>query len=498
MARTHLLSNAATCGVALGLLVLSGLAHPLRAEPASPIAAPVRQAIAEGACDTALNLAERRIEEAPDDLVAYRLLGDAQRCLGLTRDAVLSYREARELGLADPNLDLVIESEAAKLATLPIIVEGREDGAALVLRVVIDGQRSEPYALSGRQLLLTDLPPGRSLGIELSGPGYSTTSVEAGSLVVGENVPLELKTSYLGFATLAVAVWPESLRVQVLEGGVRREVEIGEVSVSAGEVVLTVSGDFGETKRCLLLTDGQRLEIDVASMAPGQLTLTQVPAGSEVLVETPGGELAGQTSVAWQDGQPDASLGINLGAVAQVRGLTTGNYRYRVQHPLLGAVDDEVFVVGGEVTGQPVDWTAMPGIGELRGAYSHHLSLVEAAERGSPSTRRGWVASGATAALLAGTAALTVQAIDQQTHARSLQEQYDAALSIGDSLAAQGYFDQLHAAERQAKVLWAGTGVAGVASVLGVGVSFRFFRKARGERPEMPVWNPATLELGAE
>lgn len=481
-------------GPLVALALATGVvAGPAAAQDAEADA--VRDSIEAGECATALAQARQWVADAPQNPAAHRGLGDAERCLDHPRESVLAYRKAKALGMADPALDALVESQARTLAVLPVRVAGRNAKSPLEVRLELGPQRSVTLTADQPEIRFLDLPTKVPLVLRASGPGYAPVTLELPALAAGANAPVAVDVRYLGAATLELGAPQSGVEVTVESGGESRRVTAAEVTVSPGAATVRISGLYGATSVDVAPKDGERVRVDVAALVPGQLTLAELPAGSTITVTGAGKAPVERAEIPWSQGKLDERLGINVGAVVQVPGVPAGTYGWRVEHPLMGTAAGEVAVVGGEATVQAVERSAFPRADALGRAYADHQAGVKEARRVPAGTKRGLALAAGGGALLAGSAFLTVRALALQGSVAELDLQYEQALVSGASADAHDLYELRNQARTESRLCWAGAGVGAGVGVVGVGFSWGSFKQGKGQKRPVPEWNPQTLVL---
>ena len=225
------------------------------------------------------------------------------------------------------------------------------------------------------------------------------------------------------------------------------------------------------------------------------LLITGLPAGGEFTFVPADGGTVGRVTVPWDEGELDEAIGLPILAEHRFEGLSNGPYTYRLDHPLLGSVEDLVVVNPGETTTLALDWAATPGAAQLGAAYQAHKDLLRssvAAQRSRKVGRGGLLAS---ALLGAGTVGLAARGLFAQADVSGADKQYQDALGRADATAAAEYYTQRAEAQKTARTAWIGAGSLGAATGVTVAFSFGQLKRAKKSRAEIPSWDPQSLSL---
>ncbi len=225
------------------------------------------------------------------------------------------------------------------------------------------------------------------------------------------------------------------------------------------------------------------------------LMVTGIPAGSQLTITPADGGTPSRASAAWDQGELDERVGLPIQAEHRFENLANGPYVWRLEHPLLGSLDDVVVVAPGETTTLALDWPSAPGFDPLRGAYAQHLEQLRGATQADRARKVGRTGLAASGALFAGTAALAIRGLFAQADVSSLDKQYQDALARGDATAGAEYWEQREDANRVAQRTWIGAGSLGVATGVGVAFGFGQLGRAKKHQTEIPSWDPQQLEL---
>jgi hypothetical protein len=492
------------------LLVLVGLAcaMPVSAsgpDPATssvPVAedaatvAKVRAALSAGDCKGALEAATRRTAAAPRDATAHRLRGDALRCLDRPREAILAYRRAVELGATDALLPELISQVSRGLVTLKVAIPEYDPSFPPEILLKGEGLDPESRILTSNLAEFADLPAGVPFVLRLQGIGYAPEILEVPPQAPGTSTSFKLGSDYRGVGRVVLAPWKGGLTVTVTDArGVVPSGQPGVTPVTAGEVVVKVSGATGEVSQTYTVARDVSVQVDPASLAPAQMTLVRVPAGSTITwVPADGGsgqEL--QTGFSDPGTETDPTTGVPVIAAIPLRGLRSGSYALRMSQPWLGEVTGEFFAVGGEVGAYQVPWQETPGAKNVQAAWTDWKVRSAGASRTTHHAGLGLVGVGVTSvgatALVAGLVEgfLVSSRYDEQT------AEYQSALALGHTEEARSLYDSRAALQRTGLWSWVGAGAGGALAAGGLTFTIHSFHVAKGERIVVPAWDIHSL-----
>ncbi len=482
-----------TVNMVATLLLISLAASAALAQDSSPIAAEVREALAAGECERAMRIATERTTAAVDDGQAFRLLGDAQRCLHQHRPAVLSYRRAQALGVEDPTLRKLIAQVSQQLVTLSVATQGVDWTHPPTFALKVRDELIEPLEWGRQGVLFVDLPAGEHLELRMVGLGYEPARVALEPQRAGASAKAAIEARYLGLATLELKPWQGDFSVDLKDGyRVREDVLPGSYDLTAGAVLVRVESPTGTGEQHLELAVGTSTELEVGGLVPGQVTFTEVPAGSVIRFNLRGDEPQA-VEVGWPEQTPDERLGLPLVTVP-MKDLPTGTYDFTLEQPWLGSLEGQFFAVGGDVGAHRVPWNQLPGAEPMAQAYAAWLEANAAqGALGAPGPRAvvGFSVGGAA---LIGAGVNALLGWQARKNVQDLGWAYDIALNEGRTEDAQLYYQRRDEARDRARALWIATG--STAALCGVSVAYSFGQvgKERARKEDGPQWDPKALE----
>jgi len=348
-------------------LLVRLLALLLFAPAAHADEAAVRQLLDSGRCEEAASAAE-------GDPALARALGDARRCLGQARPAVLAYQQHLELNGPDPSVDALIEGLRERLASVRVDVQLDRPAplrvtASLADRTTVDGVR-RPDGSWG----LADLPPGAPVAVKLVGVGVEATATTSPVLRAGVETLVTLRPSWLGIGSVSLSGAPPAGVEAVLlgpEGDVPlRPGDI--VKVTAGAIALELRGPRGSVAVPATVAEGGTVRVDPKPWWPTSLVVAGAPAGAALRLFLEGVEppLDRVVAVPVDGGTLDPRFGLLQHDAFVVDGLVGGPGSLVVEHERLGVVALELVLEPGLSNPVTVPTADLPGLPALTGRWN--------------------------------------------------------------------------------------------------------------------------------
>ena len=424
---------------------------PAATEPpaAAPLEAAVATALQAGRCHGARAAALQLTFWRPTVPGGWALLGDANRCMGSTRGAVLAYRRYQEAGGSAAAIREVLDLLALQLASVEVTVVLPDEARDPVVTLRIDG--AELTAV-GSAVSFDDLPTGQELSVQVAGTGLETTSAPVPPLPPGAREPIELQPSWFGVAMVTIAEHaPEECSTWLVTDAGRVPAPPGStIAVTAGRVRAEMESPLGASAVDLPVEPGAEVPFDPRLHLPAALTLSGLPAGAEVrlfLEGTGGAESERSFVLDPQVGDIDPTTGVRLAPPTTVPSLHGGAGGLWVTHPSLGAGTGNLVLASGRDNAMAFDFRSLEGVPAVQARWEQWRTQRAAANAAANGARvhgvLGGVLLGAGGGLLAGGFAARASSIEARTaaiehlagggsDAELLQEQADAN-SSGDT-----------------------------------------------------------------
>ncbi|MEE2830042.1 MAG: MopE-related protein, partial [Myxococcota bacterium] len=337
-----------------GLLVLVALitAAPAEAAPAQDHGQAVAALIAEGNCGEARELARAWTESTPGSAGAWRALGDAARCLGIRREAVLSYRRYSRLGGEDTGVEELAEGLASGLGVLFFDFGGEAFPARPAIEVTVAGEDIKPISTE-EWMRFRDLPPGITVNVRVAGPGFQIHEAVLDGLVAGEIRDYRPPLVWVGAGLLQLASGaPEDLQVKVETSlGLLDVPRTNPIRVTAGEQAVQLSTPRGTSTVDIVVPRGDLLAFDPAPWLPTEVTVSGLPLDSRVRLFVQGAGDKSSTHellLVWVSFSVEAGTGLWWVAPTRVGSLIGGAGGLFVSHPSLGSGAQDLVLTPGE------------------------------------------------------------------------------------------------------------------------------------------------------
>ena len=335
----------------------------------------VQQAIAAGKCAVAMATASELTMRSSAEPRGFKLVGDAARCAGTPRPAVVAYRRYQELGGDDPKVGLMVAGLAETLATLDVVIERQEGGPVPLVRLALPwGETLSPVELPAGALRFTDLPTGASLSLAVAGRGLEPLDVGIEPLRPGESRSVDVHPVYVGLGTVRIAGHDPALcATTLLTADGEADAQPGSAEqVTAGELTALVTGEHGELAVPLEVPPDGELTFDPSPWVPTQLTVVGLPTGAGFRIFVEGYddarvEVSG--TAPGSGGRIDVETGVRLAEPLQIGSLVGGSGGLFVSHPLLGEGAGSLVLEPGSANATTFDWRKMPGVARVSEPY---------------------------------------------------------------------------------------------------------------------------------
>lgn len=429
----------------------------------------VQDALAKGDCQLASDVAGRRIALSPDDAAAWRAQGDAARCSGDSRAALVSYRKALSLK-PDAGLEALIGSLASDLSSVQVTLTGVDADIAPIVTATYGDVTVE--SANG---LLRDLPQNTDIDVSIAGPGYNPVRQAVTTPEAGAIHELTVPVTFLGWATMHVGEIGPGVTVLLDDA----ELVAGERRVVAGGHSLVVTGETG--RRELAIDVQGTYALEPMQLLPASVTLLGLPEGATLTLAE-----REPIAVARGEGELDETLGIRVVQSVAIEGLDQGEHTYVMSHPIFGDVEGRFFAVAGQVSAEPVPWRALDTVDALAQEYAAYT-----AQQGGVGVG-GWIVLGGSVAAVTGggLAGLSFSQLGLPLAAKDeASNRYDAMVAAGRESDANEAYQDLAVANAAVRRYVVRGSVAGGVGLLGVAATTYGVRSIR-QAKAAAAWNP--------
>ncbi len=456
----------------------------------------VEGALQAGECAVALATATELTSRAPTNPEGWRLFGDAARCGGGNRAAARGYRRYRELGGADPAVDLMLKGLLETLGTLDVRVQRRGGDPLPLVRLALPrGEVLSPSQSPGGTLRFSELPTQVVLALSVAGKGLDPLDLEVPPLGPGELRAVEVEPHFVGLGTVEVAGHDPALCTVALTTA-DGESEVGPGAserVTAGAVTARVSGTHGGVEVSLEVARDDTITFDPRPWVPASLTLVGLPTGSEVRVfvqGSGGASLERAVAVSPFGGTLQGDSGVLIAPPEQIDSLIGGSGGLFVSHPTLGEGAGSLVLAPGSVNGATFDWASMSGAAELGTRYrtwaDQRTQLQLHARRRTAAPAAVAIGSAVASGVMVGLL------LDADRRLGASAAGVTDAIEAGDGDALELHTAANRAAHQQRTSFAVGAGVAGGVAAAGFVITGVVGAKGRVELDRFGEWDPAT------
>ena len=448
-------------------------------------------ALAEGRCSDAATLATEQTGFAPGSASSWRVLGDARRCLGEARPAVLAYLRYLDLAGPDAGVEALVATLRDRLGDLRVTVV-TDRPAPLRVEATPPG---EPEPVAARlqpdgSWLFEDLEPGTKPTIVVRGTGIAEVRAPSPQILVGAESTMTLTPGWRGIGVVELSVPPPAgSRVEALAvDGWQKLSSDGQVRLTAGEQPLVVVGEQGRVGTTVLVPADGRVMFDPTPWVPATLTVSGAPAGAQVRLFLEGVQppLERTVDIDPVAGQVDPDFGIRLAPPLLIEGVVGGPGSVVLTHPALGFTASELVLEAGAANGVELDWRALEHAPAVQQEYLTWLGARQRVQREATGRVVVGVSVGAAGAVLS-----TIGWIAAGASSRTLTDARTAALA-GDPHpdGPDGWLAD-HADAAQAERAWIAVGVAGAGvGALGVTLAGVFGADGQVRLQRLGAWTP--------
>jgi len=468
--------------------------RPTALDPA-PFKQRVETGLSEGKCSYARAAALELTAAAPHKADGYRLLGDAARCDGSTREAVRAYRRFKTLGGVDAKVDLMLRSLGEGLGSVIVSVVVPGDTGPVPPRVSLDLPGETLVQQTGASsVTFADLPVGQELTLGVVGRGLEPHYATVPALQPGEARDVELKPTWIGLAEVLLSEFDPDLCTVAFSApdggfdllpGDRR-------TVTAGTVTAEVTNAYGTIEVPLDVAASTEVAFDPLPWLPSELTLIQLPSGSSVRVFVEGvdGAIGERTlQVPPGSGEVDPLTGVRVAGPQKVDSLPGGSAGIFVTHPVLGSGNISTALAPAEANATTFDWRNMDGLSQVSAAYetwkAERMKVKRQATGATVAPLALTIGSGVASGVLWG------MAISQGKQVTSLAEQ---AQATEDTTEVNELRNDYAIASRRETQLLTAAGITSGTAVIGGVLTGVFGRVGQQKVLKLGEWDPVRAE----
>jgi hypothetical protein len=435
---------------------------------------------------------ERREEEARRAVfMPFRNEAEAAMKAGDTRLALRAYRKSVAAGDNDAETAAQIKEIEAASGSLRITVKGLVEDATAT--VTIDPPQGEPFdadAVSGSRYTFSDVPAGVALDLTIAGTGYQPYEQTVEPIRARRQARVNAELGWLGLATLELSDWPEGVEVAVTDlGGKHEPSEEGTLQVTAGRLVVALSGPSGKRQFLLELEPDASHAVAVRQELPGAVRLAGIPAGSRLsLTGSPEGAKLTTTAVPRDAGAQDQD-GVGIAEPVLLQNLPPGEYTVGIDHPILGKGAVSFEPEPGETSEVSMVWETMSRAKGVRAARADWERRKARSLKIPLAHKLAMGTAGASVAVAGVSTAMLLKSLGDRSSLSDITDTYDQALTDGDYETAHDLYPQQTALQdslRSANSVSLG-GLTLTAA--GLGVSGTLYLRGRAKKRGVEEWD---------
>ncbi len=388
----------------------------------APSADELSAMLGNGDCERVRRVLRQRLKSTSSDSSGWRMLAEAERCLGNSRAAIAAYKRVMDLSGADPAIEVLLSSLRGSVAVLELSIRvPQEPGARAAASALKCNVLRKEERIPGRRntagLRFEDLPAAEAMKLLCLGMGFESSEYPIPPLSAGATTPLEISPPWRGLAKLQITEnLPASARAEAVLLAKTQVLDTAEpITVTAGLVPIRVSGEFGQTNTEVEVPVGQLSFFDALPHLPARLRVNGLPAGSSLrlFVEGAAGDAHSvELTTNGALGTIDPDTGVRVAAVQQFDSLPGGSGGLFVSHSRLGNGARDIAIAAGQDNVISFDWRELEGVDALSRSYQRWKTRKAALEL-ELKRRRGlaFIAAGSAgmAAVLGGLTGLEVQ-----------------------------------------------------------------------------------------
>jgi hypothetical protein len=312
------------------------------------------------------------VQAAGDDPSQARALGDAHRCLGNPRDALLAYQRWLAAQGPDPAVATLIDGLRSQLATVRVRVELQRPAPVDVTILLPPGESVAAEPLGGAEWVARDLPVGTPVDVHVAGPGVEPTSGRTSVLRAGDEASVALRPAWRGIGSVRLSeALPAGIEAWVQ--GRDDPIPAGQaVPVTAGGAVVQLQGPHGAVDVPVQVGVDQIVSVDPRPWTPTGLAVADAPAGATLRFFLEGVEPPLDRSVAVPPdaGSVDPARGVRVVDAFAVDGLVGGPGSLVIEHDRLGVAAVELLLEPGAANAVTVPVDELPGLPALQARWT--------------------------------------------------------------------------------------------------------------------------------
>jgi len=457
--------------------------------------------IAAGQCAEAQALGSAWTEDSPGDVLAWESLGNANRCLGNTWEAVRAYRRYLALGGDSPATAKRTESLALSLSQLEVKIERDVFPERPEIEVRVGGEVI-PALSESEWTSFIDLRPGVAVNVRIGGPGFELRDLVLEPLLPKEVRVTEVQLEWVGAGRIELGASSRTdLAVETLGSFRRQALVFGEpLLVTTGVHRLRVSTDDGQREVEVVVPRGGVLFFDPAPHLPASAMLARLPAGSRVRLFVAGdADRPVMREMVLPDGDEqslvDETTGVWILPPQRVDSLVGGRGGLFVSHPMLGSGSQDIDLSPGEAASFVFDPEGLEGTAAVKEAYAGWLEADAESRRRVEGSRSaglavllgGLASAGTLAALAAGLPTIGLEEASLAGKAAAAERDADVAAAGLTSA-----WETHRRAVDLRRALGVAAGVSAGVGVVGFSVGFGLAKNRKAV--VVPPWQPWSRE----
>lgn len=410
---------------------------------------------------------------------------------GDSRLALRAYRKSVAAGDDDAETTAAIREIEATMGTVRVTIKGLVDDAEAT--VTIDPPQGEPFvadAVSGTRHTFSDVPAGVALDLTIAGTGYQPYEQTVEPIRARRQARINAELGWLGLASLELSDWPDGVEVTVTDLGAKHEPsEEGTLQVTAGRLVVALSGPSGKRQFLLELEPDASHAVAVRQELPGAVRLSGIPAGSRLSLDgSPEGAKLSTTSVARDAGAQDQG-GVGIAEPVLLQNLPPGAYTIGIDHPILGKGAVAFEPEPGETSEVTMVWENMSRANAVRAARTD-WERRKAKSLKMPLAHKAAIGTaGASLAVAGVSTVMLLESLGDRSSLGDITDSYDQAMADGDYDTAHDLYPQQTALQDSLRSANSVTLGGLTLTAAGLGVSGTLYLRGRAKKRGVEEWD---------